>query len=476
MKQRVNYRNKISAFITALMSKIRGSEPVRMTKASCFIDEALNMPIFELDLDGKILNASSALSHSWGVEPQKLEGTALLDHIHINDRLLYLTMLSNLRADCLKACTQLMHNISARKQEILVRLRIVKKTAAEDTPETNDVFETCFKHYQLYAVPVVDRAKLSGRQPYIGLVAMPAEDKMQLQLENEQLKSEVEKAIQSSKQIVDTVAHELRTPLNAVIGYADLLLHPMASNMKLQEKQEYIYNIKKSGKYLLELSASILDNTRISNGLYGIQTSSCEISELIQFCVELIAPAAQKKRLRVKCQIDHDITPVSLDKRAIQQAVLNLLTNAIKFTPEGGEININVYNDISNRELIISIRDTGVGMAAQEIGRLRQAYQQGDYVTGNDCHGIGLGLSLVDGFVKLHHGRFDIHSAQGEGTTATISLPLVDPNQSEMPNIEVARRHSVEILNQIKQAMERQYDKEQTKIGEPSDAKKRQFA
>jgi cell cycle sensor histidine kinase DivJ len=221
------------------------------------------------------------------------------------------------------------------------------------------------------------------------------------------------------------VSHELRTPLNSIIGFSDMLVHGMAGEFADKRQREYVELIRESGTHLLSVVNAILDVSKIEAGAYSIRPEPFVVAEAIELCRSMMAQQAHDKGVRLTAEVAPGAGEICADRRAVQQIMLNLLSNAVKFTPAGGEVAIEVQRRGSR--LRLAVRDTGIGIAEEDLGRLGQPFMQVRNDFTRQFDGTGLGLSLVKGLVRLHEGEMTIESAPGEGTTVVVTLPVAGP-------------------------------------------------
>jgi cell cycle sensor histidine kinase DivJ len=221
------------------------------------------------------------------------------------------------------------------------------------------------------------------------------------------------------------VSHELRTPLNSIIGFSDMLLHGMAGALEDPRQREYVGLIRQSGGHLLSVVNAILDVSKIESGAYGIQPEAFAVREAIDLCHAMLTPQAEEKGLNFLVRARADAGEIVADRRAVQQIVINLAANAIKFTERGGKVSVEAIR--SGGWLRIVVSDTGIGMSQDELARVGKPFVQVSSDLSRRFEGTGLGLSLVKGLVRLHGGTMTIESATGEGTLVTVALPVAGP-------------------------------------------------
>ena len=255
-----------------------------------------------------------------------------------------------------------------------------------------------------------------------------ATDISDLKQSQEELLAAKEQAILASRsksQFLAVMSHELRTPLNAVIGFAEVLQAEFFG--PLTEKQRgYTSDILQSGTHLLNIINDILDLAKIEAGKSELHEDSCDAAELIAYQIELIRPRALQAGLSLGFTAEPDLPLLYVDQTKLKQMLLNLLSNAIKFTPGGGGIEVALRLDPVEDErplLALSIADTGVGMAPEDIPNALASFQQIDNRLARKHEGAGLGLPLVRAQIELHGGTITIDSAVDQGTTVTLRFP-----------------------------------------------------
>lgn len=246
----------------------------------------------------------------------------------------------------------------------------------------------------------------------------------------EQEKIRAEEANQSKSEFLANMSHELRTPLNAINGFSDIMKKEMFGPLGDARYKEYVNDILFSGQHLLSLINDILDMSKIEAGKMTLNTEPMIMSDMISQVIRIVRGRADENRL--KLVYDNSQTPeIDADPRAVKQILLNLTTNAIKFTPEGGMVRIAV--EPKSAGLIVHVSDTGIGISAQDIARLAQPFEQIDSQHSRQHEGTGLGLALSKSLVELHGGNFKISSVVGEGTTVTFTLPTTVQSKKSKP-------------------------------------------
>ncbi len=235
----------------------------------------------------------------------------------------------------------------------------------------------------------------------------------------EQKGAELAVVSQHKSEFLASMSHELRTPLNAIIGFSEVLLERMFGDLNPRQ-DEYLRDIHSSGKHLLALLNDILDLSKVEAGQMVLDIASVDIRALLQGCVGFVRERAQRHGLSIAVEVDGDVAQVEADELRLRQVVLNLLTNAVKFTPDGGRITVHASRD--GDEIAITVTDTGVGVPEADRDRIFESFQQGGRSPGAQ-EGTGLGLTLSRRIVHLHGGRMWVVSDTGRGSTFGFTIP-----------------------------------------------------
>ena len=238
-------------------------------------------------------------------------------------------------------------------------------------------------------------------------------------LGQEKLRAETDSNIKS--EALANMSHELRTPLNAIIGFAEVI-DTRALGENNPRYAEYIKDIRFSGQHLLMLINDILDISRIEAGKLELHEEPVDVSGLVESACRMIESRAGASRIALSHILDERCKTVTGDELRLRQILVNLLVNAVKFTPEGGQVRISTRQR-SDGGCSFVIADTGIGMDADGIKRALRKYCRVESALTNQREGIGLGLPLSVALTEAHGGRLDIASAPGEGTTVTVTLP-----------------------------------------------------
>jgi cell cycle sensor histidine kinase DivJ len=234
--------------------------------------------------------------------------------------------------------------------------------------------------------------------------------------------AEAEQASAAKARFLATVSHELRTPLNAIIGFSQMLGSDTLCPITPQQRTEYAGIIQSSGEHLLEIVNTLLDVSKIESGAMTIEPDHLDVVRLCNSCIDLVKMRAAEKGVVLTSGFPSTLPELVADSRALKQVVINLLSNALKFTPAGGEVTLTAVRDGAMIE--IAVADTGIGIAETELPRIGNPFFQAKSSYDRDYEGTGLGLSVVRGLVGLHGGDMVIESAQGHGTRIAVRLPV----------------------------------------------------
>jgi signal transduction histidine kinase/CheY-like chemotaxis protein len=239
-------------------------------------------------------------------------------------------------------------------------------------------------------------------------------------------------------EFLSTMSHELRTPLNAVLGMTELLQEEILGDIN-EEQLDALQTIESSGNHLLSLINDILDLSMIESGHLKLNCTSTAIAKICQSSIAFIQPQASQKQIQISVEIAPNLPNLMLDERRILQVLINLLNNAVKFTPENGSVSLVMTHEppvqnTNQSSIRITVIDTGIGIAPENLNKLFQRFVQIDSALNRKYEGTGLGLALVKRIVALHGGTVEVSSELGTGSRFTVALPCDEfPQPSPEP-------------------------------------------
>jgi two-component system, NarL family, sensor histidine kinase BarA len=217
-----------------------------------------------------------------------------------------------------------------------------------------------------------------------------------------------------------TMSHELRTPLTSVIGYSEMMLEGLGGALT-PEQREYVQIIMEKGESLLQLITSILDITKIEAGRIRLVMSEVDVGQLMKDAVSTVMPHARKKGISLVCE-PRELPRIQCDREKMRQCLINLVTNAVKFTPQNGTITVGA--DPRGDQMALYVKDTGIGISEENQARIFETFYQVDGSSTREYGGAGLGLAIVKSFVEAHRGQVSVNSRPSEGAVFTLLLPV----------------------------------------------------
>ena len=234
-------------------------------------------------------------------------------------------------------------------------------------------------------------------------------------------RKQAETANRAKSELLANMSHELRTPLNAIIGFSETIQAEIHGELSNDKYREYIGDINASGVHLLELINDILDVSAIEAGKLELHESKIQIPHIVESCIRLISPRVKYASINLSCSVPGELPELWVDERRVKQVLLNVLSNAVKFTPEGGDIHLTVETIPSG--LTMSVQDTGIGMDKKGIAAALEKFGQVNSKLSRTVEGTGLGLPLSVALMELHDGKLKIDSTPGKGTHVILEFP-----------------------------------------------------
>ncbi len=229
-----------------------------------------------------------------------------------------------------------------------------------------------------------------------------------------------------------TMSHELRTPLTSVIGYSEMLLEGLAGELN-PEQREYVQTVMEKGEHLLDLISGLLDISTMESNQMHFNKSAFDLGDVVKNCITTVTPVARRRRITLNTALDGTLPKVLGDRDKMRQVVLNLLGNAVKFTPEGGVVDVwgegasllpMQMSEEAPTAVKLAVRDTGIGIAPENHNKIFDPFFQVDNSSTREYGGTGLGLNIVRRYVEAHGGAVWVESEVGKGATFFFTLPL----------------------------------------------------
>ena len=349
------------------------------------------------DKKGMVTFVSPVAEQLFNTETDSLLEGGLLDKIHISDRPIYMTALSN--------CRNSENTVSAE-------FRVRRATHSNTEPP----------HYIWLEMRCKKVGPASDGDYHIIAVTRDISENKTQELTLLKARDEAETANIAKTRFLANMSHELRTPLNAIIGFSDVLNMELYGKLGNDKYTDYSRLINEAGEHLLSIVNNILDMSKIEVGKFSITPESFELNDLIHTCCDMMEPEANEASVRIIKELDIEAQDIVADSRAVKQMLINLLSNAIKFSP--ADTKILVRGTINEETTTIEVIDQGIGISKDDLPKLCNPFVQADNSYKRQHEGVGLGLSVVKGLAQLHGGNLTIESTLGIGTTARIELPL----------------------------------------------------
>ena len=236
-------------------------------------------------------------------------------------------------------------------------------------------------------------------------------------------KARAEAASRSKSEFLANMSHELRTPLNAIIGFSEIMRNQMFGPIGDAKYADYAHDINASGQHLLDVINDILDMSKIEAGKWTLEREHLNLADTVGQALRIVSGRAAEAGIDIDFAAD-DLPPVHADRRAVKQVALNLVSNGIKFTPQGGRVTIRLSAAADGGTAVLTVEDTGIGIAAEDLEKIGKPFEQVEPQHAKTREGTGLGLAISRSLVAMHGGSLTMASTPGEGTTVTVTLPL----------------------------------------------------
>ena len=387
------------------------------------LSEAMDDVVMRLDRTGVVVSASAAADRLFRIKPRDLLGRGLFEHIHVADRPLFLKIVTD---------------AASAGESRTARLRI--RTGKTQPSRRGEFHEPIFAWVELRTRHHHAPDASLGGVAETGVLALMRDVTVGKLHEDalEDAKRTAEQSNAGRDLFLANVSHELRTPLNAIIGFAEMLATEELAPRDAAKQREYATIIHHSGQHLLAVVNSILDASKIESGSFDLVPESFDLQALIDLCCDMVGLKAEQAGIRLEREIGPALDEIVGDKRACKQILLNLLSNALKFTPGQGRVTVGARQD--GNAVLLYVADTGIGIGSGDLPRLGDPFFQARGSYDRPYDGTGLGLSVVRGLVGLHGGKIAIESAPGQGTRVTVRLPSdcrrVVPRPNSVTKIE----------------------------------------
>jgi PAS domain S-box-containing protein len=264
--------------------------------------------------------------------------------------------------------------------------------------------------------------EVAGRGRYVVGVISDITERKRIEKDLVAAKVLAEDANRTKSQFLANMSHELRTPLNAVIGFAEIIKNELLGPINEPRYREYAGDIHRSGASLLRLINDILDLTRVEAGTYQLREEVCDVAKIVADAIRLMQNPALQNEIDLRSAVAPDLPFLFADERCVRQVVVNFLSNGVKFTPKGGHVDVGARLE-PDGTMVISVTDTGIGMAKADIPRALDPFRQLENSLSRKYEGTGLGLPLVKSLLDLHQGNLHVDSEVGAGTTASARFP-----------------------------------------------------
>jgi two-component system, cell cycle sensor histidine kinase DivJ len=351
-----------------------------------------------------------------GTPVARLMGHGLFDRVHVADRPAYLTALSDAAR-------------GGEARSVEFRLRRENPRGGERAHPVDFIW------VEMRCRPLEQAAQTAAESEVVAVMRDVTDRKIQEQA-LDSARTAAEQADASKSRFLATMSHELRTPLNAIIGFSEMLVQEDALMVDAARRKEYAQLINDSGQHLLSVVNGILDMSKMEAGNFEISPEPFTPRTALLNCCNLLALKARENGIDLVTRAPDDLPGMTGDPRAFKQIVLNLVSNAIKFTERGGAVSVSAV--VEGSRLVLRVADTGVGIAADDLKRIGDPFFQAGKTYQRRHEGTGLGLSIVKSLVALHAGEMTVQSRIDEGTTVTVALPLAFTPQAGQPSSNIA--------------------------------------
>lgn len=391
----------IPAMIEDVTERRAAEEALKRSEEALALSEARNRAIVEtaveailtVDTRGTIIGANAAAECMFGHTRDELVGK----HIHV--------LMPKNEAD--RHASYMYRYLATKEPHVIGKGRevTVRRRDGSTFPAWLSLTE-------------IDRP---GFHVFVGMIR-DITDTKRAELALIEAKEAAELANRAKTAFLSNMSHELRTPLNGILGFAEVIQQQMLGALENPGYLHYVAEIKRSGELLLANVNDLLEMATIEAGAVDLEETLFDFRDVVVSCVRLISKRAERAKLHIHADIEAELPPLLADPRALKQVLLHLLSNAIKFTPEGGRIGVSARVDPAGA-LVVEVFDSGIGIPADRLETIFQPFVQGEIALSRRYEGIGLGLSIAKSLVEQHGGKLEIRSVEGSGTSVLIHLP-----------------------------------------------------
>jgi cell cycle sensor histidine kinase DivJ len=377
--------------------------------------------------NGAVLFISPASEALLGTPAQRLLGHGLFDRVHVADRPAFLTALSDAG-----------RGGEARSVEFRIRREMPRG-------ERGRGHAIDYIWLEMRCRPLEQGADKTAGDGEVVAVMRDVTDRKGQEEALELARAAAQRADASKSLFLATMSHELRTPLNAIIGFSEMIVQEDALMITAERRKEYAQLINDSGHHLLSVVNGILDMSKMESGNFEILPEPFAPRPALINCCNLLALKARENDIELVTRAPDDLPQINGDPRAFKQILLNLVSNAIKFSEHGGTVTVSAV--VEGTRLALRVSDNGVGISEEDQKRLGDPFFQAGKSYQRRHEGTGLGLSIVKSLVSLHGGEMTVQSRINEGTTVTVVLPLARP-ESSSSNVATLTKASPQILQE----------------------------
>ena len=364
--------------------------------------------------NGDVSFISPAAETLLGTPVARLHGHGLFDRVHVADRPAYLTALSDAA-----------RGGEARSVEFRIRRDAGRPSERGASPE--------FIWVDMRCRPMDSISGHADQDCEVVSVMRDVTERKAQEHALDTARLEAERAGASKSQFLANMSHELRTPLNAIIGFSEMIAREQEMMLDAARRKEYATLINESGLHLLSVVNGILDMSKMESGNFEILPELFSPRDSIYSCSNLMVLKAREHGIDLMTRVPSDLPQIVGDPRAFKQVLINLLSNAIKFTERGGSVTVSAI--VEGPRMLVRVTDTGVGIGEDDLKRIGDPFFQAGKTYQRRHEGTGLGLSIVKSLVALHGGEMIVHSKLDEGTTVSVTLPLVfTPASAKTPS------------------------------------------